>query len=87
MHLHITTAVMLVWNLTFHHNNKAADCFEMLGKHTPSSLGTTVLGGKFPHPAVMYNHFLKPGKPLQMKHVLRETDYPAFTQWTDEYLK
>ena len=60
--------------------------FERLGKLSPS-LGTTVLGGKFPQTAVMYNHFIKPGKPLLMKAVLEETMYPAFLDWTDEYLK
>ena len=59
---------------------------ETLGKHTPSSGGTTVLGGKFPQTAVMYNHFVKPGKPLLMKGALEET-YPPFDDWTDEYLK
>ena len=60
---------------------------KMLGKHIRASVDTDAIGTRFPHPINMFNHFIKPGKPLLMKAVLEETDYPAYTQWTDKYLK
>ncbi|WAR00869.1 PEG3-like protein, partial [Mya arenaria] len=58
-----------------------------LGTHSNPAKGVTVLGGKFPPPAVFYNHFMRGSEPLLMKNVLNETDFPAFNKWTDTYLR
>lgn len=61
--------------------------FNRLGSHSTPSKSATILAGKFPPPAVMFNYFVNIGQPLLMKDVLKETDYPAFMKWTDEYLR
>lgn len=58
-----------------------------LGEHSAPSHGAAMLGGKFPPAGVFFNHFTKPGTPLLMKDVLKETRVPAFEKWTDEYLR
>ena len=57
------------------------------GQHSAPSKGAMVLGGTFPQPGVFFHHFTSPGKPLLMKNVLSETNFPALDKWTDEYLR
>ena len=58
---------------------------QKLGSHM-DPFGVTFVG-KFNNPAVFYNHFIKPGKPLQFKNVLEDLRHPGLSEWTDKYLK
>lgn len=56
-----------------------------LGSHRDPS-GITMIG-KFSTPAVFYEHFVKPGKPLWMRSVLSSAEHPGLTNWTDAFFR
>ncbi|CAG5121173.1 unnamed protein product [Candidula unifasciata] len=56
-----------------------------LGSHKDPS-GITMIG-KFSTPAVFYEHFVKPGKPLWMRSVLSSVNHPGLTNWTDNFFR
>ncbi|BFY99089.1 hypothetical protein BsWGS_02129 [Bradybaena similaris] len=56
-----------------------------LGSHRDPS-GITMIG-KFSAPAVFYEHFVKPGKPLWMRSVLSSAEHPGLTSWTDAFFR
>ena len=41
----------------------------------------------FPTPEYFYDWFALPGQPVLFKSVLEKTEYPAYTKWTDDYLR
>ena len=61
-------------------------CVHLLGKHSDPS-GGAALTGRFPHPLILYHHFIEPGKPMLMKNILEQTEHTAFMNWDDDYLE
>ena len=57
-----------------------------LGEHAPP-VGDIAVVDDFPHPLEFYKQYVKPKKPVLFKGVLNRIKFPAYTKWTDEYMK
>ena len=81
-----TRHILLILNFIIFELTEFVHSVNVLGKHSLPAGGAT-LGGRFPHPSILYNHFIEPGNPLLMKDILEQTDHPAFLYWDDHYME